>query len=523
MPAAPPTRNLWLERSMALLASLNLGLVLFDLTYVPWRNFWLQGKIPIPLTEQAIQIPMVMLDCPDASQEGLNRERYTRTPAVACLYDPIKGIEPHRDTSQYLRDVQALEALLATRGFTDPAVATLLGDLRSRSIEMISADPFRVANKSGTLEKIKNRMRMRVLGHRSASARQAFEQFWSPQTLTPQTWRQQLAWFNRQIAPLMATNYYRGIDESGEPINRFGLLDLPFAALFLLEFMARVVYLRWVSRRTGQRSTPLTWLDACAWRWHDVLLFFPFWLLLPGWAWLRVIPVTIRLHQARLIDLERLRGVASQNLVGNIAEEVTEAVVIQVISQAQGAIQRGDIVRWLAQQKRHNPVISNDIDELAEIAALLGKVTVQEVLPQVRPELQALIQHSIDQVLCQAPAYATLKNLPGLGLLPTQLSQRLAVEVTQGLYQALGTVAQDQTAADLARRLVADVVASFGAEVQEQQVISELQTLLVHLLEEAKLNYQAQSRAPHLAPTGPTRAIVPVSSVPVSSGVSRRD
>ena len=56
-------RNLWFERIMAITATVNLGLVLFNLSYVPWRDFYLR-KLP-----QIIQI-----------------------------YDPIKGIEPHRDT-----------------------------------------------------------------------------------------------------------------------------------------------------------------------------------------------------------------------------------------------------------------------------------------------------------------------------------------------------------------------------------------------------------------------------------------
>jgi hypothetical protein len=495
MPAGKPAnRNLWLERSIAILASFNLGLILFDLTYVPWRNFWLQGTIPIPLTGQAVQLPVPKIDCPDPSQEQRNPDQRGSVPtsAITCLYDPIKGIEPHRDTAQYLADVRQLEATIAAKGLADPLVASLLQGLRSRSVEMVNTDPFRVANKSGTLEKIKNRMRLQVFGNRSASARQAFERFWSAETLTPNTWQPQLNWFNRRISPLIATNYYRGIDESGEPINRFGLLDIPFGVIFFLEFAARIIYLR----TRGHYRKRLGWLDALAWRWYDVLLFFPFWLLLPGWAWLRVMAVAIRLHQARLIDLERIRDLAAKNLVGNIADDMTEAVVVQVISQAQGAVQRGDVVRWLAQQQRENTVIANDIDELSEIVALVGKVTVQEVLPQVRPELQALIQHSIDQILSQAPAYATLKSLPGLGSLPVQLSERLASEVTQGLYNALSIIGQDKVAIELTRRLISDAIASFGSEVQEKQVIEELQVLIVHLLEEAKLTYQGQSLAP---------------------------
>jgi hypothetical protein len=60
-----------------------------------------------------------------------------------------------------------------------------------------------------------------------------------------------------------------------------------------------------------------------------------------SWAWLRIIPVAIRLHQAHLVDLERLREQATQGFVGGIAEELTEVVVVQVLSQVQQAISPG--------------------------------------------------------------------------------------------------------------------------------------------------------------------------------------
>ena len=67
-PAATPKsssrRNIWYERVMAIVAAANLGLVLFDLSYVPWRNFWLQGNVPIPLIGTSVHVPIPQIDCP---------------------------------------------------------------------------------------------------------------------------------------------------------------------------------------------------------------------------------------------------------------------------------------------------------------------------------------------------------------------------------------------------------------------------------------------------------------------------
>ena len=36
--------NIWISRAVALLALFNLAMVVFDLSYVPYRDFWLLGK-----------------------------------------------------------------------------------------------------------------------------------------------------------------------------------------------------------------------------------------------------------------------------------------------------------------------------------------------------------------------------------------------------------------------------------------------------------------------------------------------
>jgi hypothetical protein len=67
-------RNRWFERLIAIVAVLNLGLVLFDLSYLHWRDFYFQAL-----------------------------------PSLTQLYDPIKGIKPHRETQNYLNQVDELE------------------------------------------------------------------------------------------------------------------------------------------------------------------------------------------------------------------------------------------------------------------------------------------------------------------------------------------------------------------------------------------------------------------------------
>ncbi|XGV97776.1 MAG: hypothetical protein ACAF41_02325 [Leptolyngbya sp. BL-A-14] len=511
LPAAPrlPLRrrkNLWFERLMAIVALANLGLVIFDLSYVPLRNFWLLGKVKLPL------LPSVTLPMPPAPAicKPLGETPDKATLFTAC-YDRVKGIEAYRDTQAYLENVNQLEQLIQQNGVKSPAVAQALKGLQDQSARMIDENWFTVANKAGTLEKIKDRMRERIYEDKATiaaslvsndpaqriafeeatrkkakqSAKKAFAFFWNADYLAQAGVQQELTWFDRRIRDLMQTNYFRSIEENGEFTNNFWVLDAPFAILFAIEFLARTWYI-------SRQFRSVSWRGAIFWRWYDVLLFFPFGLVFYSWAWLRIIPVGFRLHQARFVNLAQLREQAAQGFVGSIAEELTEVVVVQVLNQMQQAIEQGEIMRWLL-QPQGSQIKVNNVDEIAELIALFIKLTVYQVLPKVQPDVEALLRHTIDAVLNQSPAYHTLKALPGLGEVPTQLIDRLVSEVLQATYSTLTTALEDPVGTQLMNRLIQNFGQTLGDEVQEQRVTDELKTLVNDFLEELKLNYVKRS------------------------------
>ncbi|WP_414575689.1 hypothetical protein [Anabaena sp. CCY 9402-a] len=431
--------NLYFERLMAIVAMLNLCLVLFDLSYVPWRNFYL-GKFP----------------------------------QITQIYDPIKGIEPHRETKNYLEAVNALEAQVSQTGLTSPEAKTKLEELSRLSSEMIETNPFASANKSGTLEKIKNRMRDRIT---KGSAKQSFATFWSQPYLSQNGWQKEMIFFNQKIRPLIATNYYRQVDESGDFVDIFWWIDLPFVLLFSLEFLTRIFYIK-------RRHPSFSWFNAILWRWYDLFLLIPF------WRWLRIIPVTMRLDQAKLVNLQPFNRQLHQTVVANFAEDITEVVVIRVINQMQISIQEGEIIRWLLQKDNLRPYIDiNDVNEIEAIAGLLVQTIVYQVLPKIQPEITAILHHNIETVLHQVPLSRNLQILPGVTKIQTQLSEQLATQLTTNLYKALVGAVEDPVAKKLTNQLVERFSQALGTEIQKQQVISQIQSLLVDFLEEVKLNY----------------------------------
>ncbi|MDJ0511131.1 MAG: hypothetical protein QNJ64_18025 [Crocosphaera sp.] len=474
--------RLWFEKIMALIVLANYSLVIFDLSYIPLRDFWLQGRVQVYIKigtfEREIPQPPLKLIPESISNIILN-------------YDIIKGIEPYRDTAKYLQKVDDLNEALnrsvnqqvlsnSNQSGNDNAeedINKILADLRQQSLQMLDQNPFQIANKTGTLERIKNKMREHVFGTKESSAREAFQTFWSADNFRKNGWRDELNFFDEQIEPLIATNYYRPVGESGEPVDNFGLLDTPFFLLFLVEFLART----WLISR---RHTGVSWFDAMLWRWYDIFL------LIPLFRFLRIIPLTIRLDQARLIDLKAIKKQASQGFVAGIAQDITEVVIIQIVDQIQGTIKDGTVRNILIQQNAKQYIDINDVNETAELVKLMANLIINKVIPEIRPEAEEFLRYNVGKALIQTPAYQGIENLPGVKTMQHQLTERLVSQLYQGLSVGLqGLLIEDPEFDRLLERLIEKFGDSFGNELQAEHSIEQIEFLLKDLLEEIKINY----------------------------------
>ncbi|MEA5570897.1 hypothetical protein [Calothrix sp. UHCC 0171] len=367
-----------------------------------------------------------------------------------------------------------LEEQVLQTGLQSPPAESLLDELRLLSNRMIGDNPFGVANKSATLAKIKNQIRLRT---NQPSARDAFNNFWSQAYLSQAGWQSEINFFNSQAKPLIDSNYYRDIGKFGNFINRFWLIDLPFILIFALEFLARTFYL-------SRRNPDLTWLEAMLRRWYDLFL------LLPCWRWLRVIPVTIRLYQADLLNLQPLQSQINHDFAITFAGEITEMVGIQVIDQIQDAIGKGELARWLFHPETRKPYIQiNGTNEVKAIATRLVNVSIHDVLPKIQPDIEAWIHHSIISQLNQSPFYQQIQSIPALNHLPNQLTQKFAHDLSQSAYQNLANILSDSVGAQITSRLLTNFCDILETELQKNHNIQEFQSLLIDMLEEIKINY----------------------------------
>ncbi|MGK7941835.1 MAG: hypothetical protein AB4062_17125 [Crocosphaera sp.] len=474
--------HIWFEKIMALVVLANYSLVIFDLSYIPLRDFWLQGRVQV-----YIKIGTFEREIPKPPLRVIPKSISN----FITSYDIIKGIEPYRDTAQYLQRIDDLNEALnksvnqqlfsdsnqSNSGEVKEDIKEILADLRKKSLAMVQQNPFEIANKTGTLERIKNKMREHVFGTKESSSREAFKKFWSADNFQENGWREELNFFDEQIAPLIATNYYRPVGESGDPVDNFGLLDTPFFLIFLGEFLVRTWFI-------SRRHTGVSWFDAMLWRWYDIFL------LIPLFRFLRIIPLTIRLDQAKLIDFKAIKKQASQGFVAGIAQDITEVVIIQIVDQIQGTIEDGTVRNILIQQSANEYIDINDVNETAELVKLMANLVINKVIPEIRPEAEEFLRYNVEKALIQTPAYQGIENLPGVKTMQYQLTERLVSQLYQGLSVGLqGLLIEDPEFDRLLEKLVEKFGDSFGSELQAEHSIEQIESLLKDLLEEIKINY----------------------------------
>jgi len=456
-PISPQRR--WFEKVMAAIALLNFGLVLVDLSYIPLRNVY-RSVIP----EFA--------------------EWYGRQ---------FKGIEPHPFTEGYLDKVTAVEDLVAAGGLFAPSTEALLEELRTTSVDMIDEDPFQVANKSGTLERIKERMRRHVestTGVPHESSKEAFVTFWSSDYLSQTGYQPQITFFNEELRPLIETNYFRGLGFNGKPANNFILIDGIFIAIFSIELLLRILVLQ-------RRYKGLKIWDAILWRWYDLLLILPFSLIAPTWALLRIIPVIARIKQSKLLNLEPIRQRIISLLISGVVVELTEFVLIRLINQLQASIRKGELAQLLLNDSSQPSQYINlgEVNELSAIAQQISSTVIDETLPTVRPQIEALLTYTVAKSLTRSPVYKQLGHLPGFTNLTQQMVQELVDNLYETLYGSLSRKQPDPQREQLVSELVQQFNHTFRADLQQNNGIEKLEALALVWLEELKINYIRQVAA----------------------------
>jgi hypothetical protein len=435
-----PSKSNWWKNFIAVVAVINLVLVLFDFSYIPLRDVYLK-----------------------------------HIPAIT-VYDSVKSIEPHPVTQRYLNTVDLLETQLQQNNLQANSTASIFASLRQQSIDILTENPFSSANKFSTFATLNRRMEYQM---DTLSARKSFTEFWTQDYFNQVGIEEALSFFDSKIRPLLQVNYYRVIDENGLFVDKFWLIDIGFVIFFILELLARTF---WVS----QRQDNLSWWDVILRNWYDGLY------LLPKWQWLRVIPVAVKLHRSSYINTERILEQVTYEPVVYLANRVSMFLMVRLINQTQDAVESGDAVRSLLKPKEYLKV--GEVDNFDAITDRVLKLVIYRVLPEVQPDVELFLQHSLKNSLKESDFYQVLKNIPGVNMIPAELSEQLADYIAETAYEILASSYADTQGRLLFENLTDNFRVALRKQLQDKQLQQELQPLISDLLEELKLNYVQRAK-----------------------------
>ncbi len=426
---------------VAVIALINFILVLFNMSYLPLRDVYLK-----------------------------------RIPALVIIYDPVKAIEPHPETTYYLATVDRLEKEIKQEGLQGEKTENLLANLQQQSLTLLDENPFLISNKLGTLAKIKRLMRHQF---DTLSAKSAFYQLWSQEYFQSVGVEKALGFFDQKIRPLLASNYFRPIDENGLYIDEFWRIDGIFMVFFFLEIIRKAVW-------RSVNESDVNFIDRLLRRWYDLLL------LLPTWRWLRIIPVTVRLHQSKVIDFERVLAQLTHEPAAYLADRISNFLLVRLINQTQDSVISGEAAKALFSSNSYVQISSTN--KLDAISNRLLELTIERVLPEVKPELEALLRHSLQESFKESNVYQGITTIPGIQSLPVEVIEQLADYLAASTLEILMNSYADIEGRELFNHLSSQFKQSLSRELQDPKTQSHLQSLLAELLEELKINYVQKSK-----------------------------
>jgi hypothetical protein len=334
-------RLLW-DLFMVWVAVINLCLILFDLTYLMLRPFY-----------------------------------FRHVPVVTTYYDQVKGIKPHPLSEEVIAQAQVVTQQLE-RDPGSPELALQLASLEELSLQLLEENPFAACGQSRNLDRIRALIageldqEIAAFGSRRRWP-QLMHELWSG---SPEVIGTRLALFEQEIRPLLEVSYFREYGLSGRPVDHFWLLDMPFLALFWIEFLVR-----WVT--AIRRRTHAKWFFFPIFYWYDLLGLVPNVYFRP-FRLLRVASIYMRLRRSQLtkvgddfisdtveyisnIITEEVSDMVSLRILNEYQEELRSGTHMKVFEQTIGT-RRAEIHQVLARQIRD--VLTNE-DNLAHFGELL--------------------------------------------------------------------------------------------------------------------------------------------------------
>jgi hypothetical protein len=398
-------RLVW-DLFMVLVATINLGLIVFDFTYLAFRPFYLKY-----------------------------------VPVVARIYDPVLGISPHPLIEELLDEATDLRGLIEK----DPgsaAAETSLARIRILTYRVIQENPFdrseQIYKREVFKDVISNEIGLDFLNSKSRDPwGDAVIEFWSEDVSLLEA---RLELFDIDLSPLLVTNYHRAVDSNGNLKDLFWLVDLPFLLFFILEFSVRWAYA--VRHRLYTR-----WFFFPILNWYDLIGCIPY-TQFRIFRLFRVVSIYMRLYRSELTRVGRDTVTRGVSYISNIiVEEISDAVAVRILNEVQEEIREGTaktIINDTVDAKREE--ISGML--LAQVKEILGAEPTQK-------RLREMVRLNLDKAVETSSA---LRSVPLPNVVVRRLVHATGEVVIQTILTSLTATLESEEGDRAARELIGDLL-----------------------------------------------------------------
>ncbi len=426
---------------MVYLALVNLGLILFDLTYLWLRPFYFQ-----------------------------------HLPVITRLYDPVKGIEPEPLTTEYLELAEELSEQVSAAAPAVELEVSLMG-LRSLSSRMEEEDPFERSGQTRSLIRLLKGMQVYLQEEPGGTTvvegmtgeGELLQYFWSLQPV-PHRLPGRVRFFDDELEPLMAVNYYRTYDLSGKLTDHFWKIDLPFLLIFAAEF-----FIGWFL--SIRRSTYATWFLYPLFHWYDLLGIIPL-RQFRLFRLFRIASIYIRLHQSEYSGVgDDIISRTVKYFANIISEEISDMVSLRILNETQSEIRDG------THRKIIHSVATNHRDALSRELAdqVQGLLTSEAAREQARGFLDANLEQAVDSA-------DALRLVP----LPDVVLRPLVVTIGQVVFNAfadtLAATLSSEEGRAAVETMIGDAIDGLVSELTEgelEEVVTEISLQVIDHIKEA--------------------------------------
>ncbi len=449
--------SLW-DKFIAFFAIANLSWMVFDISYIPLRGFWVNN----------------LHSALDSSRKEVLETLITD---FTSRFDQVKGIKKRADIEELKLTFYRLDQSILNKGLKDPSINQLINKYELVLESILGKDAIIPPRDFNKLEAIKVKINSRSGIN---SSKYYYPQVLNTNLIERNGWEvERKFWLNNVINTLNTSYSIVNLKRKDSPSNILEI-EIPLKIIFLMDILVKVNFFK-------KRFPNTTIRDCITRRWIDIPLFLPY------LYFLRPLPLIERILKVKLINLEPIRAVISQWIVAFLAIEIFEVLTIRAINSVQNIISSPILPSKIRKLSSHQSVKKDNESNISEFIRIWIPLLLKRVGPNMRNQIIELFDHALQKSIGQNPISSKIKGNIFIENAESAISFQLASGMVDSMLGVSKNAGSQFAKKDVElERLTLKVIDKFWEELalamENDSTLRNSQVLINSILEELKIS-----------------------------------